>query len=347
MKNEVQIEDLTQQLSTAHIKLNLKFLNKLLNNASKSISPYRSKEFADKIGCPINEIKKSSLTIYGWSKGYRTVPLSKLIKIINLSNYTWQDVEKNLISMKAGIRSGEIYPKLPLLIDEKIGCIVGHILGDGSIDKRFHSVFYSNSDIVLLKEFRINMKSLFGIEPRIWIQEKKAFNEKTRWMRRANNLNDVPEGHQVGLFYPKICSDILYSICGKFAEGKNKKITKEIKDKNTTFKTGLIRAFYDDECSINSQNYTLRLHQDRIDILDDIKQMLKDLNINSNPIKFYKKRGKLRYYFNINSFENYSLFFNIIGITSPKKDKEFRLLINKVKNSKRFKNNPTLQLSAM
>ena len=149
MENRVGMEDLSQQLSTTHVKLNLRFLNELLSNSSKSNSPHRSKEFAERIGCPINEIKKSSLTIYGWSKGYRTVPLSKLIKIINFSNYSWQDIEKNMISIKAGIRGGEIYPKLPLLIDEKLGSVVGHILGDGSIDKRFHSVFYSNSDIML------------------------------------------------------------------------------------------------------------------------------------------------------------------------------------------------------
>lgn len=345
MINEVGIRSLSNQLYTTHVKLNLRFLNKILNNASKSDSPHRSKKFADKIGCPINEIKKSSLTIYGWSKGYRTIPLSKLIKMVNCSDYSWQDIEKNLISIKAGIRNGEIRPKFPLLINKTMGCIVGHILGDGSIDKRFHSLFYSNSDIALLREFRLNMKTIFGIEPRIWVQEKRSFDEKTEWMKRVSNLKDIPKGHSVGLFYPKICSDILYSICGKFAEGRNKGITEEIKNKNADFKIGLIRAFYDDECSINLQNYTLRLHQDRKDILEDIRQMLSDLNINSNDVKSYNKKGKLRYYFNVNGFENYSLFFKVIGITSPKKNKEFRLLINKVRNSQRFKKRPFLKLS--
>ena len=181
------------------------------------------------------------------------------------------------------------------------------------------------------------MKALFGIEPRIWVQEKKAFNEKTKWMKRVSNLNEIPKGHSVGLFYPKICSDILYSICGKFAEGKNKEITEEIKNKDRNFKIGLIRAFYDDECSINSQNYTLRLHQDRKDILEDIRQMLKSFDIDSNVVRSYNKRGKLRYYFNINGFKNYYNFFKIVGCTSPKKRREFKLLINKVKNSKQFK----------
>lgn len=346
MKDFFGLKDLASQLSKTHVKLNLRFLNELLKDASKSKTPYKNKRFAERIGCPLNEVKQCSLTIYGWISGYRTVPFSKLIKIINLSNYSWGDIENNLISVKAGIRKGEVNPVFPIVIDGRVGSIIGHILGDGSIDKRFHSLFYSNSDIKLLKEFRLNMKFIFGIEPRIWVQEKKNFDEKTKWMKRVSSLNEIPEGHCVGLFYPKICSDMLYSICGKFAEGKNKEITKEIKKKNRDFKIGLIRSFYDDEGSISSQNYTLRLPQDRKDILEDIRQMLKEFNIFSNSVKSYNKRGKLRYYFNINGFENYSLFFNIIGATSPKKNKEFKLLISKVKSNKRFKQKSTFLLPA-
>lgn len=181
------------------------------------------------------------------------------------------------------------------------------------------------------------MKLIFGIGPRIWVQKKRSFEERSEWLMKVKILKEVPKGHSVGLFYPKICTDILYTICGKFAEGKTKKITKEIKGFDKEFKKGLIRAFFDDECSINSKNHTLRLHQDRKDILEDIKQILKDFDIDSNVIKSYNKRGKLRYYFNINGFKNYYRFFKIIGCTAPKKKREFRLLINKVKNSKRFK----------
>lgn len=337
MKREVRLEALAGSLKHTHVKLNLSFLVKLLKDASKFDKPYKNHEFSEAIGCPMNPTKKSSLTIYGWIKGYRTVPLSKLIKIIDFSNYSWKDVEKNLISIKAGIRRGEIPLKFPITIGEKLGSIIGHILGDGSIDKRFHSLFYSNTDINLLKEFRENMKYIFGIEPRIWVQEKTSFDEKTKWMKRVNNLDDIPRGHSIGLFYPKICTDILYTICGKFAEGKIKRVTLEIKGFDKGFKKGLIRAFFDDECSINSKNYTLRLHQDRKDILEDIKQILKEFDINSHVIRSYSKRGKLRYYFNINGYRNYYRFFKIIGCTAPKKKKEFRLLINKVKNSKQFK----------
>lgn len=337
MDNQVGLYRLASFLSSAHVKINLPFFNKLLKDASKSNSPHRNQKFAKKIGCPVNETKKSAMTIYGWMKGYRTVPLSKLPNIISLSKYAWKDIEKNLIFIKAGIRSGEIKPRFPIKVDKKLGSVVGHILGDGSIEKRFHSLFYSNSDITLLKEFSSNMRILFGVPPRIWIQKRRTFEEKSEWWMRVKNLEEVPKKHTVGLFYPKICSDILYIICGKFAEGKNKRVTKEIKNSNKDFKIGFIRAFFDDECSINSKSYTLRLHQDRKIMLEKIRKILREFDINSNMVRSYNKREKLRSYFNINSFRNYSLFFEIIGCTSPKKKKEFKSLINKVKKDKHFK----------
>ncbi|MAH03717.1 hypothetical protein CMI39_02940 [Candidatus Pacearchaeota archaeon] len=337
MKKEIKLKSLVSYLKTTHIKLNLTFLNKLLKDASKSNLPHRDKKFAQRIGCPINKNKKSAMTIYGWIKGYRTIPMDKLIKIVKLSSYSWENVEMNLISIKAGIRSGEIKPNFPIKIDKKLGSIVGHILGDGSIEKRFHSVFFSNSDLELLKEFSKYSEEIFGIKPRIWVQKRRLFHEKSQWLMKVDSLKKVPKNHSVGLFYPKICCDILYFLCGKFAEGKNKNITDQIKKSNKNFKIGFVRAFFDDEGSIRADNYTIRLHQDNKDMLKDFRDILKELNINSNLIRTYIKREKSRYYFNITGFKEYYRFNELIGCTSPKKKKELELLINKVKKSKYFK----------
>jgi len=333
MNNNIQLNDLKDSLVSSYIKLDLIFLNKLLKDASKSEFPYKNNLFAQNIFCPINKNKHISTTIYGWMKGYRTIPFSKLIKIVELSNYSWEDICKNLIFIKAGIRKGEVSPKFPINIDYKLGSIVGHILGDGSIDKRFHSVFYSNSNKELLIEFSEYMEGIFGIKPRIWVQDAPNYG-KTKWLKRITNFNEIPIGHNVGLFYPKICADILYSILEKFAEGNNKKITSKIKELNLSFKKGLIRAFFDDEGSVNSSNYSVRFHQDRKDILEDLINILKELNIKSNPIRSYNKKNKLRYYFNITSFREYSQFYESIGCTSSKKKSEFILLINKVMKNK-------------
>jgi len=336
MTKELNFGELSASLKATHIQINLSFLEELLKDASKSASPHRDENFSKRIGCPINRNKKSALTIYGWMKGYRTIPLSKITKILELSKFSWEDIEKNLLTIKSGIRKGEISPKFPIKIDYKFGSIVGHILGDGSIDKRFHSLFYSNSNPELLKEFSYFMKEIFGISPRIWVQDLPKYGE-TRWLKKVESLNELPRGHNVGLFYPKICSDIIYASFGKFAEGKSKFITSQIKNANLDFKKGLVRAFFDDEGSVNSKSYTIRFHQDKKDILEDIIFILRELGINSNKVRFYEKRGKLRYYFNITRFKEYSNFYNNIGCTSSNKKKEFEILINKVKNHKSSK----------
>jgi len=156
-------------------------------------------------------------------------------------------------------------------------------------------------------------------------------------MKRVSDLNYVPDGHNVGLFYPKICSDILYAICGTFAEGKSKKITPEIWNFNLEFKKGLIRAFFDDEGSVRSDNHTLRFHQDNRELLEQIRILIVELGVKPHSIKVYIKRNKQRHYFNINGFREYALFSQIIGCTSSSKKEELDLLINKVKNSKYFK----------
>ncbi len=327
--DEIGLEYLSNSLNTSHVKLDLIFLKGLLVSASKSKSPHRNLEFAKLIGCPINKNKKSATTIYGWMKGYKTIPLSKISKMVDSSNFSWKDMENNLILIKSGIRRGEVNPTFPIQIDEKLGSLVGHILGDGSIDKRFHSVFYSNANKDLLQEFIEYIYTLFRIYPRIWVQKRKGFNEKSEWMKRVYDLNEVPEKHCVGLFCPKICCDILYAVCGKFAEGKNKKITKEIMIHNYNFKKGLLRAFFDDEGSVDSKNYTLRLYQDNKELLEDIKKILLEFDIKSNPIRSYLKRNKSRHYFNVTGYNNYKKFFDIIGCTSKKKKREFEILINK------------------
>src|SRR4030042_4631577 len=146
-------------------------------------------------------------------------------------------------------------------------------------------------------------------------------------MKKVHNLNNIPNGHNVGLFYPKICSDILYAITGKFAEGKTKIITPKIKNFDKGLKKGLIKAFFDDEGSVRSDNYTVRFHQDNKELLEQIRSLIKEFNINPHGLRFYMKRGIPRYYFNINGFKEYVNFYRYIGCTSSKKKSEFNKLI--------------------
>ena len=334
--NEIHLSDLTTCLQNSHVKLNLDFLAKLLKNASKCKSPAINKDFIKKIGGRFNKNARAYNAIYSWINGRTTIPFNKLIQIVKMSDYSLKDAEKYIISIKCGRKKGEIYPKFPIIISRGLGSIVGHILGDGSIDKRFNAIFYSNSNVELLQEFRRYMGDIFGIEPRIWVQEKACFG-RTKWMKRIADFSEIPNGHNVGLFYPRICGIILHQILGEFACGKNKFITEQIKNSNVQFKIGLLRAFFDDEGSVRCDSHTVRFHQDNKELLEDIRFLLKEFEINPNEIKSYLKRNKIRHYFNINGFKEYHLFYNSIGCTSSKKKEQFELLINKVKNSRFFR----------
>ncbi len=128
---KINLINLTDVLIDSHVKLNLDFLKKLLENASGSEKPYYDVHFVNRIGSTVNKKAQKSINIHQWLKGERTVPFNKLIKIMELSDYSWIDIEENLLSIKSGIKRGEICPKFPMTMGKEIGSIVGHILGDG------------------------------------------------------------------------------------------------------------------------------------------------------------------------------------------------------------------------
>lgn len=327
MKEESNLRKLAPFLQKTHVKLNLDFLNKLLQNASKSDKPHRNQEFAEYIGCPVNKNKKSAMSVYGWMTGYRTVPFSKLIRIMDSSDYKWRNVEENLISIKAGIKGGEISPRFPIKMDMELGSIVGHILGDGSIEKKYLQPFYTNSNISLIKEFINNMEHVFGIEPRIWLQKSGNFKSKTKWVKRIYSLRDISKNYQIGLFYPRICGILLHNILGKFACGNKKEITEQIKKSNKNLKLGLIKAFFDDESCVDHKSQMLRVFQDNKQLLDDLKDLLSEIGIDSNPIRSYVKRDKPRHYFNITKRKNFLKYYDLINFTSKVNKERLAFLV--------------------
>lgn len=335
---KVHLNDLIPYLENARVKLELNFLRKLFIEASGSLYPCKDKDFAQKLGCLYNDRHQVATAIRGWCEGKRTIPFSKLKTIIYLTNSSWIEVENKLTLIKAGRRRGQVYIKFPIKIDEKFGTIIGHILGDGSIDKKYSQVFFSNSNIELLTEFRNAMNKVFGIEPRIWIRTGNGFKTKNRWVNRVNDIRKKKDNQSVGLFYPRICGIILHAVFGVFANGRRKLITNEMKSSPNQFKRSLLRAFFDDESYVGVGSQQIRLPQDNNQILEDIRDLLREFDIMSNPIHFYIKGNKKRYYFNITHIKNYYQFYCKIGFTSSYKMKELEKLIGNVRRSKKYKN---------
>jgi hypothetical protein len=310
--DEIHLTNLREHPTSTHIKLDLEFLSRLLINASKSDCLWKDRDFISHIGGKYNEKAGRYTAINNWIYGHTSVPFRKLDIILGLSSYSSIEVEKHIISIKCGQKKGEIFPKFPLPIDQKLGSIVGHIRGDGSIDKRYLQPFYTNSNIDLIREFHDNIQDIFGIQPRIWIQNSGDFKRKSKWLYRVSSLMDIKRPYQIGIFCPKICGIILHAIFGPFAIGSHKLISEQILTCNPNFKRGLIRAFFDDESSVDVKSYTQRAFQ--------------EFEINSNPVRHYTKRDKMRYYFNITGKENFNRFYEQIGYTSIKKRNRLFLL---------------------
>ncbi len=331
-KNEFGLQDFCQDFGYFHIKIDRQFLKELLIKASNNQKPHCDMKLIDILGLKPST-KYLCNTIYGWTSSNKTIPLNKLAKIVELIKVNWREVEDKIISLKAGQHGGEICLRFPIKIDKRLGSIIGHILGDGSVDARFQQISFSNSNKELLKEFATNMKHIFGIEPRIWMQKIPDFGN-TAWDKKLNDIEELVEGRNCSLFYPTACSLILNKIFNNFAIGKNKKITKEIVEQNREFKIGLIRAFYDDEGSVNKSGNSIRLFQDRKEMLEVFRNLLNDFGITSGNIKTYKKGNKERYYFDIFRKTNFITFQKEIGFTSQNKAK----ILNQMTIIKNYKN---------
>ena len=328
--DNISLFDISSRLKGVNLTFNNSFLKNLLIRASNCDRPHCNMAFIKKLGLKPTT-KSSCCTIYGWTNYKKTIPLEKLRIIFNLTDISQKEIERNILSLNAG--RGIIKTNFPIKLDEKLGSIVGHILGDGSIDKSYQQVFFSNSEKELLKEFSSYMAEIFKINPRIWMQKEPEFGN-TQWDKRLSNISQLTKGRNGALFYPTICGLILNAILDDFAIGKNKRMTLRIMNANKNFKKGLVRAFYDDESSVGKKS--IRLFQDKKEILEAFRQLLEEFEISPSGIKVYIKRDKQRFYFDIFRKSNFLKFRKDIGFTSPFKSKKLDKLciIKNIKNSK-------------
>ncbi len=334
---KIRLKDLADS-SNIYVKLDKKFTQELLGSISYGKSPRTNVKIANLLKVSYNHKFRVSPTISNWLDGKRSIPIRKLKRIIELSGYSWNDISMKLIGLKGPKKDVGLEIKFPIEVDKKLGRIIGHILGDGSIDKKYRQIFYSNSNKDLLIEFQRDMKCIFGVEPRIWVQKKKKnFKEKSKWLFRCEKISKIPNDHPVGLFYPTIISDILYIFFGEFAKGKSKKIPKISFDAPDSYKIGLVRAFFDDEGGVSYSSHNIRVFQDNIKILKDLKRLLREIDIDTNEIRSYVKRNKKRFYFNITRYENLKKFEEIIGFTSTKKALSLKRLVERIGSSKTFR----------
>ena len=321
----VSLKYLVNLSGKIRIRLDKEYLKKLLTKASNNNCPQSDMEFVRKIGLKPTT-KYLNTTIVGWIKRGGSLGADKLEKIREMAGIDWEELQKKVVSVKFGYSAREARISFPIRVNRELGSIIGHILGDGSIDSKYRQISFSNSEKVLLKEFSDNMQKIFCLEPRMWMQENPDFGN-TQWDKRIENIDDLLVGRNCSLFYPTVCGVLLNLLFDDFAVGKEKRITNNLLLADREFKIGLIRAFYDDEGSVGDNN--IRLYQDRKEILGIFKKLLEEFGITSSGIKTYYKRERERYYFDIFRKSNLKKFEKEIGLTSPKKIIKLRAILNK------------------
>lgn len=142
--------------------------------------------------------------------------------------------------------------------DERLSCLVGHLIFDGSITKS--SCIYNNRNQNLIKEVEENMRVIYSYGPKYWL------NQKTGVLRISY--------HNVAL--------------AKYLKEKSEKIILELPSQNIRTKRAFIKAFFDDEGSIdfrpNKNLRRVRGYQKNTQILRLIKELLKTFDISSTIV---------------------------------------------------------------
>lgn len=312
-----------------YLKLDKKFVQSLLDSNS-GVKPYRDVKLAKLLNNKFSQKYSEAAGIRGWYYYNKCIPMAKLKLLIeNSLSYKWDDVENSLVGMKSsGFGFSRIIkPCFPISDDINLGLILGHIIGDGWIDTRFSQPGFSNTNKELLNEFILCMDKLFGVMPRIWVQKQRKFEEKSEWLKRVYSIEQIEDGYNATLFYPKSVGIILFNVFGKFINFRKKEIPTIAFRLSLEFKAGLIRALYDDEGSISVQSQSIRLHQDDSKLLEDVRRLLLDFDIKAARVRSYIKRGKYRHYFDVHSYENFIKFRKSIDFTSSIKKQKLMDLI--------------------
>lgn len=251
----------------------------------------------------------------------------KLSFLLNLSDYlvkngfnqfSYEDIEKNIEII--GTKRGDVYirnPNLPFNFNNEAGVyFISAILFDGGIDRQYKP-HYGNINHEMRKRIVNCANQLFGE-----ITSEETKHEKRLFIR-----------------FPKAMGIIL-NHCFKIGIGNkmycNNKIPDFIFSLNNVHKIFFLRQAFDDDGTVLDKTISLigvtdvdkesfdKNSQIEFPLLNGIKELLNDLDIQSNPLRFhktlsdheYRKKGEFRRYvfrLTITGRENLKKYYDAIG----------------------------------
>jgi len=238
----------------------------------------------------------------------------------NHKEFNMDILEKYITKIKVNGQPISISPRFPIILDNNLVRIIANLIGDGGINKFFHP-HYSNNDSILLNNLKHCIKKVFG----------------------CNDFREYSLGNKKQIWCPKTIGRMMVEIFGKFAFGRNPKyIPEDILNSDIELKAKFLNSLYGDEGSTG--HYQIGLYQGKKNILllKQVKDILKDLEIQSNEIIKVKDKhimkdpytgkeyiGEEIYAFSITGYKEIMKFKEKIGF--PKNSKKNTNFLNMIK----------------
>lgn len=256
-------------------------------------------------------LKIPSTEIYNWTKYKLYIPLKYVKLIAKELGLNWIDVEKNISSYKGVNTSTPIFnPKLPIKESPEIFSAITHIICDGSINKNGIPI-YTNSSKKLIDNLDYTLKKIFG-------DFKSGL-----YFGSGTNRNCYQ------YTFPKLMTGLLEHFY-QINLYKKKEIPKVIFEFPNEFSTAVIRAFADDEGTVDL-NWRVGFNSKDKELLLTLVRLFKE-NLKFKHLTDIMEKDEKYYCFYVKSME-IGRYQKEIGFSHPDKKAKLSNIVEYQKGS--------------
>ena len=278
----------------------------LRSKIKNRIKNFKKKDIIEK-----TEISRQTLLRILKLKNY-WINLGTLFYLCDILKVGHKNIKENIISIKTK-NSFPISAKY-INLNMEFARIAGHLLGDGGIhivkNEGKYRIFYANKQKSLIKSFYQDTRVIFP-DVKIYVRHRE----------KEQKVSEV--------WLPTTASIILYSIFN-MNNCKMRRVPKFVYDWHESYVGEFLRAIFDDEGYIYPSKNLIAIALSNNKLLNDVKKLLKNIGINSNPIKLtHNKKRSQMFYFYISGRENIMKFNEKVGFSHPTKSKKLEMLIFK------------------
>lgn len=243
-----------------------------------------------------------------WKKLNLFIPLKHIKKIVDKRKLNWDKLEKEVVAYK-GLNLSLIIqnPKLPIIESPELFAVIGHLIGDGSVNKNGIPI-YTNSNIKLIDNFQKLIISVFGnVRGKLYKSPSGAYQFRSS----------------------KVISDLIKSFYDINFDSSKSRIPEKIKYLPQEFSIAIIKAFGDDEATVDT-NHRISFYSTNKHVLLSIKDLLKK-KLMFNNVSLFKK-SKYYFYLTIKA-KDIEKYYNTIGFNHSLKMAKLSKIIEIRKNS--------------